>query len=285
LRESNDGPPVCELSAQSPRAVCEAAFRRSATASRSSSKGPEYTSRVIAALACPSMRWTALTFAPAVVDGGGEDHVQHPVGLAHGGAGAVRLEPAGGPTTPGDLRWRSPSACRAGRQQSSGPLDRQVLDQQQMHRDRRGVWAVTQQRARPRRVGGSGDRGAGAATGHQSVLDHPGGDIACRTAAVRSSRPSAHRRPAGSAQPAQRPGCTGAGVGIHVPIKHVPGGPLHTDNRCCNRQTTAPRAPAERGKRPARPLARAQAGHLCPQRIGAIAATALVVTLIERGSR
>src|SRR3712207_1365485 len=33
-------------------------------------------------------------------------------------------------------------------------------------------------------------------------------------------------------------GYTGAGVGIQVPIKHHPAGPLHTDNRCYNRLFT-----------------------------------------------
>jgi len=42
-------------------------------------------------------------------------------------------------------------------------------------------------------------------------------------------------------------GYTGAGVGIHVPIKHQPEGPLHTDNRCYNQLITGLRAPAERG--------------------------------------
>jgi hypothetical protein len=42
-------------------------------------------------------------------------------------------------------------------------------------------------------------------------------------------------------------GYTGAGVGIHVPVKQHPDGPLHTDNRCYNQLITALRAPAERG--------------------------------------
>ena len=42
-------------------------------------------------------------------------------------------------------------------------------------------------------------------------------------------------------------GYTGAGVGIQVPIKHHPAGPLHSDNRCYNRLLTALRAPTERG--------------------------------------
>jgi len=42
-------------------------------------------------------------------------------------------------------------------------------------------------------------------------------------------------------------GYTGAGIGVHVPVRHHPGGPLHIDNRCYNRLITALRAPAERG--------------------------------------
>jgi hypothetical protein len=42
-------------------------------------------------------------------------------------------------------------------------------------------------------------------------------------------------------------GYTGAGVGVHVPVRHHPDRPLHTDNRCYNRLITALRAPAERG--------------------------------------
>lgn len=42
-------------------------------------------------------------------------------------------------------------------------------------------------------------------------------------------------------------GYTGAGIGVHVPIKHHPDGPLHTDNRCYNQLLTALRAPSERG--------------------------------------
>ena len=80
-------------------------------------------------------------------------------------------------------------------------------------------------------------------------------------------------------------GYTGAGVGIHVPVKQHPDGPLHTDNRCYNQLITALRAPAERRN--------ALLGHwraldrvtLCPQRIGAIAAAALVLTSLDRGTR
>jgi hypothetical protein len=80
-------------------------------------------------------------------------------------------------------------------------------------------------------------------------------------------------------------GYTGAGVGIHVPIKHQPDGPLHTDNRCYNQLITALRAPTERGNAL---LGRSRALNrvtVCPQRIGAIAAAALVLTSLERGTR
>ena len=80
-------------------------------------------------------------------------------------------------------------------------------------------------------------------------------------------------------------GYTGAGVGIHAPIKRQPEGPLHVDNRCYNQLITALRAPTERGN--------ALLGHWraldrvtpCPQRIGSIAAAALVLTSLDRGSR
>jgi hypothetical protein len=42
-------------------------------------------------------------------------------------------------------------------------------------------------------------------------------------------------------------GHTGAGVGIHVSVKH-PDGPLHKDNCCYNRLIAALRSPAERGR-------------------------------------
>ena len=57
---------------------------------------------------------------------------------------------------------------------------------------------------------------------------------------------------------------TGAGVGIHVPLKRSPEGPLHINNRCYNQLITALRAPTERGNHPARPLARPRPGHRVP---------------------
>jgi len=80
-------------------------------------------------------------------------------------------------------------------------------------------------------------------------------------------------------------GYTGAGVGIHVPIKHQPDGPLHTDNRTYNYLITALRAPAERANALLgrwRALGRVT---VCPLRISAIAAAALVLTSLDRGMR
>ena len=80
-------------------------------------------------------------------------------------------------------------------------------------------------------------------------------------------------------------GYTGAGVGIHVPIKHHPAGPLHTDNRCYNRLLTALRAPSERGNALLGRWRALDRVTVCPQRIGVIAAAALVLTSLDRGIR
>jgi len=80
-------------------------------------------------------------------------------------------------------------------------------------------------------------------------------------------------------------GYTGAGVGIHVPIKEQPGGKLHVDNLTYNAMITGLRSPTERGN--------ALLGHwraldrvtVCPQKIGVIAVAALVLITIDRGSR
>jgi hypothetical protein len=80
-------------------------------------------------------------------------------------------------------------------------------------------------------------------------------------------------------------GYTGAGAGIHTPIKHHPHGPLHTDNRCYNSLITALRAPAERGNALLGRWRALDRVTLCPQRFGAIAAAALVLTSLDRGSR
>ncbi len=80
-------------------------------------------------------------------------------------------------------------------------------------------------------------------------------------------------------------GYTGAGVGIHVPIKRQPDGPLHIDNRCDNQLLTALRAPTERGHALLGRWRALDRVTLCPQRISAIAAAALVLTSLDRGIR
>ena len=80
-------------------------------------------------------------------------------------------------------------------------------------------------------------------------------------------------------------GYTGAGVGVHVPIKHHPDGPLHTDNRCYNSLITGLRAPAERGNALLGRWRALDRGTVSPHRIGAIVAAALVLTSLDRGNR
>jgi hypothetical protein len=80
-------------------------------------------------------------------------------------------------------------------------------------------------------------------------------------------------------------GYTGAGIGVHVPVRHHPAGPLHIDNRCYNLLITALRAPAERGNALLGRWRALDRVTLCPQRIGAIAAAALALTSLDRGTR
>nr|WP_281244762.1 transposase family protein [Geodermatophilus poikilotrophus] len=80
-------------------------------------------------------------------------------------------------------------------------------------------------------------------------------------------------------------GYTGAGVGVHVPVRHHPDGPLHTDNRCYNSLIIALRAPAERGHALLGRWRALDRVTVTPQRIGAIAAAALVLTSLDRGTR
>ena len=80
-------------------------------------------------------------------------------------------------------------------------------------------------------------------------------------------------------------GYTGAGIGVHVPIKHSPDGPLHTDHRCYNSLITALRAPTERGHALLGRWRALDRVTVSPHRIGAIAAAALVLTSLDRGSR
>jgi DDE superfamily endonuclease len=80
-------------------------------------------------------------------------------------------------------------------------------------------------------------------------------------------------------------GYTGAGAGILVPSKNRPEGPLHVNNRCYNELLTALRAPVERGNALLGRWRALERVTVCPQRIGVIAAAALVLTTIDRGSR
>jgi hypothetical protein len=80
-------------------------------------------------------------------------------------------------------------------------------------------------------------------------------------------------------------GYTGAGVGVHVPVRHHPDGPLHIDNRCFNQLITALRAPTERSNALLGRWRALDRVTVCPQRISAIAAAALVLTSLDRGIR
>jgi hypothetical protein len=80
-------------------------------------------------------------------------------------------------------------------------------------------------------------------------------------------------------------GYTGAGIGVHVPVRHHPDGPLHIDNRCHNRLITALQAPTKRGNALLGRWRAIDRVTLCPQRISAIAAAALVLTSLDRGIR
>ena len=80
-------------------------------------------------------------------------------------------------------------------------------------------------------------------------------------------------------------GYTGAGIGILVPVKNRPDGPLHINNRCYNELVTALRAPAERANALLGRWRALDRVTICPQRISAIAAAALVLTSLDRGMR
>jgi hypothetical protein len=80
-------------------------------------------------------------------------------------------------------------------------------------------------------------------------------------------------------------GYTGAGIGVHVPVRHHPAGPLHIENRCSNLLINALRAPAERGNALLGRWRALDRVTLCPQRIGAIAAAALTLASLDRGTR
>ncbi len=62
-------------------------------------------------------------------------------------------------------------------------------------------------------------------------------------------------------------GYTGAGFGVHVPVRHHPHGPLHIDNRCYNQLITALRASTERGNALLGRWRALDRVTVCPQRI------------------
>jgi len=80
-------------------------------------------------------------------------------------------------------------------------------------------------------------------------------------------------------------GYTGAGAGILVPYKNRPDGRLHVDNRSYNELITVLRAPAERANALLFRWRALDRVTVCPQRIGVIAASALVLTSLDRGTR
>ena len=79
-------------------------------------------------------------------------------------------------------------------------------------------------------------------------------------------------------------GYLGAGIGVHTPVKRPVGGAvLHTDTRTYNHLITDLRAPTERAHALLGYWRALQRITVCPQRIGTIAAAALVLTSILRG--
>ena len=80
-------------------------------------------------------------------------------------------------------------------------------------------------------------------------------------------------------------GYTGAGLGVHVPVRHQPDGPLHIDNRCYNQLIIALRAPTERSNALLGRWRALDRVTVCPQRIGTIIAAALVLTSLDRGTK
>jgi hypothetical protein len=78
-------------------------------------------------------------------------------------------------------------------------------------------------------------------------------------------------------------GYTGAGIGIHVPLK---GRSLGVDNRARNLLISSLRAPAERGNALLKTTFKAlRRVTLCPWRIGTIVKAALVILTMQRGRR
>ena len=79
-------------------------------------------------------------------------------------------------------------------------------------------------------------------------------------------------------------GYLGAGIGVHTPAKRPVGGAvLHTDTRTYNHLLTALRAPTERAHALLDYWRALRRVNLCPWRIGAIIAAALVLLHHQHG--
>jgi hypothetical protein len=101
------------------------------------------------------------------------------------------------------------------------------------------------------------------------------------TAATEHALPALYAAAASGLPTLADKGYTGAGIGIHVPVK---GRGLHLDTAATNLLITALRAPAERGNATLKSTWRAlRRITLCPWRIGHITAAALVLSTMQRG--
>src|SRR3954463_16590323 len=79
-------------------------------------------------------------------------------------------------------------------------------------------------------------------------------------------------------------GYTGAGIGVHTPVRRPAGGAvLHTDTRTYNQLITDLRAPTERAHALLGRWRALERVTVCPQRIGTIVAVVLVLTSMLRG--
>ena len=79
-------------------------------------------------------------------------------------------------------------------------------------------------------------------------------------------------------------GDTGAGIGVHSPVRRPPGGQvLHTDTRTYNQLLTALRAPTERAHALLGRCRALDRVTLCPWRSSVVMAAALVLTSMQRG--
>ena len=115
-------------------------------------------------------------------------------------------------------------------------------------------------------------------------LDLPGrtGSVHDITAAREHALPALYPAAANGLPTLADKGYTGAGIGIHVPVK---GRNLDPDTACRNQMITCLRAIGERGNALLKTRWTAlRRIRLCPWRIGDITAAALVLSTLERGT-